>query len=126
MNVLARLVAPKTDLHELENDLAEAGLVVQRPSATRGDPVAAIIVALGSAGAFTTFAKVAQAWLERQTSRTLTISLSPENRQVTLTGHTAHDEAEILALLAPALFTDPARPPHSGRIGAGKVRKDHH
>ena len=85
----------------------------------------AIIVALGSAGAFTALAKVVQAWLDRQSRRTLTIYLSPENRRVTLTGHSAHDEAEILALLAPALFADPADGPHGGQTRAGGVREDH-
>lgn len=87
---------------EVERAIDEAGTEVRRSLRTRGGFPTEIVVALGSAGAFTALYQIISNILEKDKNRELTIER--DGNKITLKGHTLPEEKQLLRELAPDLI----------------------
>lgn len=86
---------------ELEETAGELGLNPTHPARLRAGPLPVeVIVALGSAGAFTALFQLVSSFLSKNKDRELTISIPSEGKTLTMKGHSLSEEKDMLRLLA--------------------------
>ena len=96
-------------ISELDEALTTAGLAPRSPARMRTLPGAAeIIVALGSAGAFTALYQIISKLLERHKDREIKIERA--GCSISLKAHGFTEEKELLKLLAPELLPTHSSP----------------
>jgi hypothetical protein len=94
-----KITADGANLADLQREVAakHPEILLDTEPVRGGGFVAELIVALGSAGAFTTLYHIIRAYLGRNASKKLLIA-SPKGR-IEMVGHTAQDEAVVLGRL---------------------------
>lgn len=80
----------------------DAQIEVQKPPGMRGAPTMDIIIALGSAGAFTALYQVINKLLDKNKGRTVKIERG--KTKVSLTGYSLPEVKELMEQLAPELL----------------------
>lgn len=100
MAILLQITGEKATLSELERELHALGLVPQAPPRRKRSLASAeLIIALGSAGAFTALYKVICALIERKAGRSLTVKWG--TGEVNIVGHSLPEERELVSRIWP-------------------------
>lgn len=112
-------------LAEIEKEAKEIGLNPTRPVRMRtGSLPIEIIVALGSAGAFTALFQLISNLLSKNKDRELTITIPSEEKTLTLKGHSLPEEKELIKRLAPMFAEEKAKMPDRSSPKGHKSKRE--
>lgn len=85
--------------------------------------VSEVVLALGSAGAFTAFYNIVSTLLSTNKNREITIKYNGSS--ISIKGHSVPEEQELLEQIAPQLKTATRKPTKSKHATKTVTRKDH-